>query len=97
MFGILLIHAAYAVLMYSFSFRIMVIPHAVFVALAGIYMIVEKGLIIAPILCFVYSFFAILLAISDEATWDDGTGNEMIWFWVFFCSGLCYVIFEYLY
>lgn len=44
MFGILLIHAAYAVLMYSFSFRIMVIPHAVFVALAGIYMIVEKGL-----------------------------------------------------
>ena len=29
MFGVLLIHAAYAVLMYAFSFRIMVIPHAI--------------------------------------------------------------------
>lgn len=96
MFGILLIHAAYAVLMFAFSFRIMVIPHAIAVALMGLYMIVVKGLIIAPILSFIYSFFAILLAISDEATWDDGTGNEMIWFWVCFCSGLCYVIFEYL-
>ena len=75
----------------------MVVPHAIAVALMGIYMIVEKGLIVAPILSFVYSFFAILLATSDEATWDDGTGNELIWFWVCFCSGLSYVIFEFLY
>ena len=97
MFGVLLIHAAYAVLKVAFSFRIMVVPHAIAVAFMGIYMIVEKGLIVAPILSFVYSFFAILLATSDEATWDDGTGNELIWFWVIFCSGLCYVIFEFLY
>ena len=97
MFAVLLIHAAYAVLMYAFSFRIMVVPHAIAVALMGIYMIVEKGLIVAPILSFVYSFFAILLATSDEATWDDGTGNELIWSWVCFCSGLSYVIFEFLY
>ena len=96
MFGVLLLHAVYAVLMYAFSFRIMVVPHAIAVALMGIYMIFGKGLIIAPILSFVYSFFAILLATSDEATWDDGTGNELIYFWVIFCSGLSYVIFEFL-
>ena len=39
MFGVLLLHAVYAVLMYAFSFRIMVVPHAIAVALMGIYMI----------------------------------------------------------
>lgn len=97
MFDALLLHAVYAVLMYAFSFRIMVVPHAIAVALMGIYMIFGKGLIIAPILSFIYSFFAILLATTDEADWDDGTGNEFIYFWVIFCSGLSYVIFEYLY
>ena len=97
MFGVLLIHAAYAVLMFAFSFRIMMIPHAIAVALMGIYMIVEKGLIVAPILSYIYSFFAICLALDDNFEWEDGTGNELIWFWVFFCSGLSYVIFEFLY
>ena len=97
MFGVFLIHAAYAVLMYSFSFRIMVIPHAIVVAISGIYMIFEKGLIIAPILSFIYSFFAIGIARDDNFPWEDGTGNELIWLWVFFCSLLSSTIFYILY
>ena len=31
MFGIYLLHAAYAILMISFTFRIMIIPHAIVV------------------------------------------------------------------
>ena len=97
MFAVFLIHAAYAVLMYAFSFRIMVIPHAIAVALMGIFMIFGKGLIIAPILSFIYSFFAIGIALDDNFGWEDGTGNEMIWWWVLLCSMLSFVIFEYLY
>ena len=96
MFGVFLIHAVYAVLMYSFSFRIMVIPHAVVVAGLGIYMIFEKGLIVAPILSFIYSFFAICLALDDSFEWEDGTGNELIWWWVLLCTMLSFVIFEWL-
>ena len=97
MFAVFLIHVAYAVLMYSFSFRIMVIPHAIVVAIMGILMIADKGLIIAPILSFIYSFFAIGIALDDNFGWEDGTGNELIWPWVFFCSGLCYAIFDLFY
>ena len=97
MFGLFLIHAAYAVLMYIFSFRIMVIPHAIVIAVSGIYMIFENGLIIAPILSFIYSFFAICLALDDTVEWEDGTGNELIWWWVLLCTMLTFVIFEFLY
>ncbi len=97
MFGAFLLHAVYAVLMFVFSFRIMVIPHAIVVAISGIYMIFEKGVIIAPILSFIYSFFAIYLALDDSFEWEDGTGNELIWWWVLLCSMLSFVIFEYLY
>lgn len=96
MFGALLLHVAYAVLMFVFSFRIMVILHAIAIAIMGIYMIFEKGLIIAPILMFIYSLFAIALARDDNFEWEDGTGNELIWLWVFFCTGLSYFIFEFL-
>ena len=96
MFGVFLLHAVYAVLMYAFSFRIMVIPHAIVVALMGIYLIFEKGLIIAPSLSFIYSFFAIGIALDDNFGWEDGTGNELIWLWVFFCSGLSGFIFDFL-
>ena len=97
MFGVFLIHAAYTILMYSFSFRIMVIPHAIAVALMGAFMIYDKGLIIAPILSFIYSFFAIGIARDDNFPWEDGTGNELIWWWVLLCTMLSFVIFEYLY
>lgn len=97
MFGVFFIHAVYAVLMFIFSYRIMVIPHAVVVAISGIYMIFEKGVIIAPILSFIYSFFAIGTALDDNFGWEDGTGNELIWWWVLLCSMLYFVIFEYLY
>ena len=97
MFGVFLIHAVYAVLMYAFSFRIMVIPHAITVALMGAFMIYDKGLIIVPIISFIYSFFAIGIALDDNFGWEDGTGNELIWPWVFFCSGLCYAIFDLFY
>ena len=97
MYVVFLIHVAYAVLMYSFSFRIMVIPHAIVVAISGIYMIFEKGLIIAPILSFIYSFFAIGIARDDNFPWEDDTGNELIWLWVFFCSLLSSIIYEFLY
>ena len=36
MFGIYLLHAAYAILMISFTFRIMVIPHAIVVGLMAL-------------------------------------------------------------
>lgn len=52
MFGIYLLHAAYAILMISFTFRIMIIPHAIVVGLMALYFIFVKGLIIAPILMF---------------------------------------------
>lgn len=97
MFLLFLLHAVYAILMFAFSFRIMVIPHAIAVALMGIFMIFGKGLIIAPILSFIYSFFAIGIALDDNFGWEDGTGNELIWLWVFFCSGLCYFIFDVLF
>ena len=97
MFGVCFIHAFYAVLMFIFSYRIMVIPHAIVVAISGIYMIFEKGVIIAPILSFIYSFFAIGTALDDNFGWEDGTGNELIWWWVLLCSMLSFVIFEYLY
>lgn len=97
MFLLFLLHAVYAILMFAFSFRIMVIPHAIAVALMGIFMIFGKGLIIAPILSFIYSFFAIGIALDDNFGWEDGTGNEFIWLWVFFCSGLCYFIFDVLF
>lgn len=97
MFLLFLIHAVYGILMYAFSFRIMVIPHAIAVALMGAFMIYDKGLIIAPIISFIYSFFAIGIARDDNFEWEDGTGNELIWPWVFFCSGLCYAIFDLFY
>lgn len=97
MFLILLLHVAYAVLMFAFSFRIMVIPHAIVIALLGISMIFSKGLIIAPILSFIYSFFAIVLALDDNGEWEDGTGNELIWGWVWLCTTLGFIITEYLY
>ena len=97
MFLLFLLHAVYAILMFAFSFRIMVIPHAIAVALMGIFMIFGKGLIIAPILSFIYSFFAIGIALDDNFGWEDGTGNELILLWVFFCSGLCYFIFDVLF
>ena len=97
MFLLFLIHSVYGILMYAFSFRIMVIPHAIAVALMGAFMIYDKGLIIAPIISFIYSFFAIGIARDDNFKWEDGTGNELIWPWVFFCSGLCYAIFDLFY
>lgn len=97
MFAVFLIHAAYAVLMYAFSFRIMVIPHAIAVALMGIFMIFGKGLTIAPILSFIYSFFAIGIALDDNFGWEDGTGNEMIWWWVLLCTMLSFVIYDLLF
>ena len=97
MFLLFLIHAVYGILMYAFSFRIMVSPHAIAVALMGAFMIYDKGLIIAPIISFIYSFFAIGIARDDNFKWEDGTGNELIWPWVFFCSGLCYAIFDLFY
>lgn len=97
MFGVFLIHAVYAVLMYSFSFRIMVIPHAIAVALMGAYMIYDKGVIIAPIISFIYSFFAVGIALDDNFGWKDGTGNELIWLWVILCTILSFIIYEHLY
>ena len=97
MFLLFLIHADYAILMYSLRFRIMVLAPALAVALMGAFMIYDKGLIIAPILSFIYSFFAIGIALDDNFGWEDGTGNEFIWGWVFFCSGLCYAIFDLFY
>ena len=97
MFAVFLIHVVYAALMYAFSFRIMVIPHAIVVAIMGILMIADKGLIIAPILSFIYSFFAIGIARDDNFPWEDGTGNELIWLWVFFCTLLSFTIYYFFY
>ena len=44
MLGIYLLHAAYAVLMISFTFRIMIIPHAIVVGLMALYFIFCKRL-----------------------------------------------------
>ena len=96
MFLILLLHVAYAVLMFVFSFRIMVIPHAIVIAFLGVSMIFSKGLIIAPILSFIYALFAIALALADNAEWEDGTGNEFIWVWVWLCTTLGFIITEWL-
>ena len=82
MFGIYLLHAAYAVLMISFTFRIMIIPHAIVVGLMALYFIFVKGLIIAPILMFLYVGIALLMTFSMDEVWEDGTGNECIFGWV---------------
>ena len=82
MFGIYLLHAAYAVLMISFTFRIMIIPHAIVVGLMALYFIFVKGLIIAPILMFLYVGIALLMTFSMDEVWEDGTVNECIFGWV---------------
>ena len=96
MLGVYLIHAAYAVLMISFSFRIMIIPHAIFVALMALYYIFTKGLIIAPILMFIYTFIALIMAFGMDELWEDGTGNECITGWIIMAGNLCYVIHNWL-
>ena len=96
MFGIYLLHAAYAVLMISFTFRIMIIPHAIAVGLMALYFIFVKGLIIAPILMFLYVVIALLMAFSMDEVWEDGTGNECIFGWVILTGNLCYVIYKWL-
>ena len=96
MFGIYLLHAAYAILMISFTFRIMIIPHAIVVGLMALYFIYEKGLIIAPILMFLYVGIALLMAFSMDEVWEDGTGNECIFGWVILTGNLCYVIYRWL-
>ena len=96
MFGIYLLHAAYAILMISFTFRIMIIPHAIVVGLMALYFIFVKGLIIAPILMFLYVVIALLMAFSMDEVWEDGTGNECIFGWVILTANLCYVIYAWL-
>ena len=96
MFGIYLLHAAYAVLMISFTFRIMIIPHAIVVGLMALYFIFVKGLIIAPILMFLYVVIALLMAFSMDEVWEDGTGNECIFGWVILTGNLCYIIYKWL-
>lgn len=96
MFGIYLLHAAYAVLMISFTFRIMIIPHAIVVGLMALYFIFVKGLIIAPILMFLYVLISLLMAFSMDEVWEDGTGNECIFGWVILTGNLCYVIYKWL-
>ncbi len=96
MFGIYLLHAAYAILMISFTFRIMIIPHAIVVGLMALYFIFVKGLIIAPILMFLYVAIALLMAFSMDEVWEDGTGNECIFGWVILTGNLCYVIYKWL-
>ena len=96
MFGIYLLHAAYAILMISFTFRIMIIPHAIVVGLMALYFIFVKGLIIAPILMFLYVVIALLMAFSMDEVWEDGTGNESIFGWVILTGNLCYVIYKWL-
>ena len=96
MFGIYLLHAAYAILMISFTFRIMIIPHAIVVGLMALYFIFVKGLIIAPILMFLYVVIALLMAFSMDEVWEDGTGNECIFGWVILTGNLCYVIYKWL-
>lgn len=96
MFGIYLLHAAYAILMISFTFRIMIIPHAIVVGLMALYFIFVKGLIIAPILMFLYVVIALLMAFSMDEVWEDGTGNECIFGWVILTGNLCYVIYNWL-
>ena len=96
MFGIYLLHAAYAVLMISFTFRIMLIPHAIVVGLMALYFIFVKSLIIAPILMFLYVVIALLMAFSMDEVWEDGTGNECIFGWVILTGNLCYVIYKWL-
>ena len=96
MFGIYLLHAAYAILMISFTFRIMIIPHAIVVGLMALYFIFVKGLIIAPILMFLYVVIALLMAFSMDEVWEDGTGNECIFGWVILAGNLCYVIYKWL-
>ena len=96
MFGIYLLHAAYAVLMISFTFRIMIIPHAIVVGLMALYFIFVKGLIIAPILMFLYVVIALLMAFSMDEVWEDGTGNEYIFGWVILTGNLCYIIYNWL-
>ena len=96
MFGIYLHHAAYAVLMISFTFRIMIIPHAIVVGLMALYFIFVKGLIIAPILMFLYVLISLLMAFSMDEVWEDGTGNECIFGWVILTGNLCYVIYKWL-
>lgn len=96
MFDIYLLHAAYAILMISFTFRIMIIPHAIVVGLMALYFIFVKGLIIAPILMFLYVVIALLMAFSMDEVWEDGTGNECIFGWVILTGNLCYVIYKWL-
>ena len=96
MFGIYLLHAAYAILMISFTFRIMIIPHAIVVGLMALYFIFVKGLIIAPILMYLYVVIALLMAFSMDEVWEDGTGNECIFGWVILTGNLCYVIYKWL-
>lgn len=96
MFGIYLLHAAYAILMISFTFRIMIIPHAIVVGLMALYFIFVKGLIIAPILMFLYVMIALLMAFSMDEVWEDGTGNECIFGWVILTGNLCYIIYKWL-
>lgn len=96
MFGIYLLHAAYEILMISFTFRIMIIPHAIVVGLMALYFIFEKGLIIAPILMFLYVGIALLMAFSMDEVWEDGTGNECIFGWVILTGNLCYIIYKWL-
>ena len=96
MFGIYLLHAAYAILRFSFTFRIMIIPHAIVVGLMALYFIFVKGLIIAPILMFLYVVIALLMAFSMDEVWEDGTGNECIFGWVILTGNLCYIIYKWL-
>ena len=96
MFGIYLLHASYAILMISFTFRIMIIPHAIVVGLMALYFIFVKGLIIAPILMFLYVVIALLMAFSMDEVWEDGTGNECIFGWVILTGNLCYIIYKWL-
>lgn len=74
----------------------MIIPHAIVVGLMALYFIFVKGLIIAPILMFLYVVIALLMAFSMDEVWEDGTGNESIFGWVILTGNLCYVIYKWL-
>ena len=92
MFEFYFLHAVYAIFMAIFSFRLMVIPHAIGVAMLAIYWIATKGVILAPIIMFLYSFVAIMLAIGM----NDTDGNECIIWWVIAASNLSYVCYTWL-
>lgn len=92
MFAFYFLHGVYAILMFIFSFRLMLVPHAVLVAMMAIYYMATKGYIIAPILMLLYAFIAVMVSIGM----DDDTGNGCILWWIVAASNLAYVCYAWL-